>query len=776
MATTTVGGLATGLNTDQIIQGLLAGDQARVQLLKNKQDKLTAEQTAFKSVEARLLTLQGQISQLAQPANGVLAIRNVASSDQSLVTAAAGNSATPGVYNVRVNSLARAHQIASQGFDSADSTITQGTLQLKVGSGATTITIDSTNNTLQGLANAINGSGVGVTAAIINDGSNSRTQPYRLLLTSNKLGVDNAITLTNNLAADASGARRPELAGSYIGLADTSADYTGTATPTVNTGVNGFSGTANNTYTFTVQTSGTVGTDDNLQIAYTDSSGAHSGTLTVNSGDAGVFKDVAQGIQVKLNAGTLVKGQTFTVDGFVSTVQQASNASVTVGSGDGALSVQSASNQIDGIIQGVTLNLLGADSSKDIALTVSNDTDKAKKAIQDFVSSYNDLLNFIDQQVQYDPETKQAGVLLGDQNVTSIEESVRNAVTNTVAGVNPKANRLSVLGITTNDQGQLALDQSKLDNVLNGGVAGVSFADVQRLFALTGSSSNAGIQFASGGAHTKATGTAIQVNLTQAAEQASITATNTLADSTVIDSSNNSLTFKVNGKTSSPITLASGTYTRANLAQELQAQINADSALGNQQVTVGVVANKLVVTSGLYGYASQAQVGTGTALTVLGFTGSESDRGQDVVGKFLVNGVAESAVGAGQFLQGSSTNANTAGLQVRVTLSSSQIQDGPEGSLTVSRGVASQLDALLSSLLDPTNGQLKSIDDGLNQQITDVQKVVDQQNASIQAKQQALVNQFVTLETTVSSLQSVGNFLGAQQANLKNLQQTGKSA
>src|SRR5439155_17816627 len=106
--------------------------------------------------------------------NGVLAIRSVASSDQSLVTAAAGNGATPGVYNVRVNSLARAHQIASQGFDSADSTITQGTLQLKVGSGATTITIDSTNNTLQGLANAINGSGVGVAAAIINDGSNSR--------------------------------------------------------------------------------------------------------------------------------------------------------------------------------------------------------------------------------------------------------------------------------------------------------------------------------------------------------------------------------------------------------------------------------------------------------------------------------------------------------------------------------------------------------------------------------------------------------------------------
>src|SRR5437867_3224609 len=100
MATTSVSGLATGLDTDKIIQGLLAVDQARVTNLKKKQDNLTAEQTAFKSIEARLLTLQGQIGQLAQSANGVLNIRNVASSDQGLVTAAAGSSATPGVYNI----------------------------------------------------------------------------------------------------------------------------------------------------------------------------------------------------------------------------------------------------------------------------------------------------------------------------------------------------------------------------------------------------------------------------------------------------------------------------------------------------------------------------------------------------------------------------------------------------------------------------------------------------------------------------------------------------
>ncbi len=675
---------------------------------------------------------------------------------------------------MRINSLARAHQIASQGFDSANSVITQGTLQLKVGTGATTtITIDSTNNTLQGLANAINGSGAGVTASIISDGSDSRTQPYRLLLTANKSGVENAITLTSSLAADAGGARRPELGGTYIGAANTSASYTGTATPAANSGVSGFTGTANNTYKFTVLTGGTVGTDNNLQISYTDTAGTNTGTITLNSGDADTFKNVAQGIQIKLGAGTLVAGQTFTVDGFVPNVQQAANAALTLGSGSGALTVESASNQIDNVITGVTLNLLGADSTKDVTLTVSNDTEKASKAIQGFVDSYNELLKFIDEQVRYDPETKKAGILLGNRSVTTIQEDVRRAVTDSVAGVNPLANRLSALGITVSSQGRLELNASKLESVLNGQVAGVTVQDVRRLFALSGTSTNSGIQFAAGSALTKASTNPIQVDLTQAAEQAAITASNALAASTVIDNTNDTITFTVDGKTSSTITLASGTYTRANLAQELQAKINGNAELAGRQVSVSVLSDKLAITSNLYGYTSEVKVGTGTAVSALGFAGTENDRGQDVVGKFLVDGVAETAVGTGQFLQGSSTNKTTADLQVRVTLSSSQIQEAAEGSLSVTRGVASKVDALLSNLLDSASGRLKTINDSFKRNIDDVQKAIDKQDAIIKARQQALLRQFVALESTVSNLQSAGNFLGAQQLSLRNLQRGG---
>ena len=71
------------------------------------------------------------------------------------------------------------------------------------------MTIDGTNDTLQGLANAMNNAGAGVTASVVNDGSGNN--PYRLLLTSNQSGADNTIQITNNLAADSGGPCSPFL-------------------------------------------------------------------------------------------------------------------------------------------------------------------------------------------------------------------------------------------------------------------------------------------------------------------------------------------------------------------------------------------------------------------------------------------------------------------------------------------------------------------------------------------------------------------------------------
>src|SRR5690606_35884898 len=125
---------------------------------------------------------------------------------ESLV-ASGSSRAVPGTYQIKVNALASAHQIASQAFADTDSAITQGTFRVRVGNQAQAeITVDENNNTLSGLADAINFANVGVSASIVQDGGSS----YRLLLTSSRTGADNEISITNELTESVDGLIKPE--------------------------------------------------------------------------------------------------------------------------------------------------------------------------------------------------------------------------------------------------------------------------------------------------------------------------------------------------------------------------------------------------------------------------------------------------------------------------------------------------------------------------------------------------------------------------------------
>ena len=136
------------------------------------------------------------------------------SSDESSLKVNAGNNAAEGSYSVRVNALAKAHQIGSQGFDSNTTSITQGTIAFQVGDRpATVITIDESNNTISGMVSAINSQSDDVSASIVHDQANNAD---RILLTSKHTGASNEISITNNLGAASGNAVRPDFAGDAI--------------------------------------------------------------------------------------------------------------------------------------------------------------------------------------------------------------------------------------------------------------------------------------------------------------------------------------------------------------------------------------------------------------------------------------------------------------------------------------------------------------------------------------------------------------------------------
>jgi flagellar hook-associated protein 2 len=148
--------------------------------------------SALGSLKSALSAFQSAVQALAQPT----AFNNntTSSSNSQILTATAGAGAGTGTYNVQVLALAQSQQLASGVVaGGADGTVGTGNLTIGQGSSSFSITIDSTNNTLQGIANAINGASgnTGVQATILNE-----TNGSHLLLTASKTGAANAMTVT----------------------------------------------------------------------------------------------------------------------------------------------------------------------------------------------------------------------------------------------------------------------------------------------------------------------------------------------------------------------------------------------------------------------------------------------------------------------------------------------------------------------------------------------------------------------------------------------------
>ncbi len=141
------------------------------------------------------------------------------------------------------------------------------------------------------------------------------------------------------------------------------------------------------------------------------------------------------------------------------------------------IAIQSAGNQVDDAIQGVTLNLGQTGSA---TLQVTRDTGAITSAVQGFVNSYNALVGVIGGFTSYDPTTKTAGVLLGDSTVRSVQSQLRGVLTGAVSN-GGSLKTLTDVGITVQLDGTLQLDTGKL-----GTLEASDLPALQQFFAGTG--------------------------------------------------------------------------------------------------------------------------------------------------------------------------------------------------------------------------------------------------------------------------------------------------
>jgi flagellar hook-associated protein 2 len=165
---------------------------------KTQLTSLTSQDTVISSLGTLLSNLSNDVSSLTD-ATGVLAQKTGSSSDTNVLDlTAATNSAMAGTHAVTVTNLAQ----TSSGYLDAvtnSSDKLSGSISLQVGTSGTpqTITLTSSDNTLAGLAAAINNSGVGIAASVLTDSSGSR-----LSLVSGTSGKNGGIQINSNSIAD----------------------------------------------------------------------------------------------------------------------------------------------------------------------------------------------------------------------------------------------------------------------------------------------------------------------------------------------------------------------------------------------------------------------------------------------------------------------------------------------------------------------------------------------------------------------------------------------
>jgi flagellar hook-associated protein 2 len=202
-----VDGLASGLDTTNIISKLIELERKPVTLLENKKSILDNRFSAWQEFNGKLSVLETAVNTINKKSEfiGISSsfVNNNPLSTQSVLTAAASSTASSGTYTIKISSIAKAEKEVSQGFSSLSSVLGAGfgTLTITVGSKTTKINVDSNNNTLDGLKTSINNSDAGVIASIINDGGS-----YRLSITGVNTGSDNKISLQDNIQKSGLGA------------------------------------------------------------------------------------------------------------------------------------------------------------------------------------------------------------------------------------------------------------------------------------------------------------------------------------------------------------------------------------------------------------------------------------------------------------------------------------------------------------------------------------------------------------------------------------------
>jgi len=200
MAQNAVFGINSNLDTQDIINKMVSLEARSMDLVKAKKQIEEQKLASFQELKNRLQTFKGVVTTLNTQSrfivNKSVFSNNSFSDSNKVVDITTTSSASSGTYSLIVNNLATESKLITSGHAGTTAAVASGTVTIVIGSSASaTVTINSTNNTLDGLRLAVNNLGLDVKASFLNDGDT--TNPYRLLISGTQTGSSGTVTMSH---------------------------------------------------------------------------------------------------------------------------------------------------------------------------------------------------------------------------------------------------------------------------------------------------------------------------------------------------------------------------------------------------------------------------------------------------------------------------------------------------------------------------------------------------------------------------------------------------
>lgn len=410
---TSIGGLASGLDTAQIIEALMNGERIGRMRLEAKQGSVQRQLSVWQDLNTKLgaiATAAGAFA-VGGTASGIVA----ASSAEDLVAVSSTSTATPSSFTFRVQQIAVAHQAMVSGFSSATTLVGAGRAVVSGGLAGLGATLTTSTGLAAGRYAFEVKSVSGATATVIFGGREQTVASTGSVTVDDGLG--NSATLS---------ATTLKVGKAAIGVAVTDS----------------------------TTTLGQLAVKVNALNA-----GVSAAAIDLGNGSA-------DPVDLVLSAAEAGTGNTFGVDfaglgAFagkpLTTLRAATDAQLLLA--DGVTTVTRGSNRITDVVLGATLDLLAADPTTDVRVTVAQDADRAVAAAKAVVDALTSVISTVKRNTSFNPATGTAATFTGDSRARRLSDQLSSVMAYTDTGQSTKV--LSQIGVTLARTGTYTFDEAK---------------------------------------------------------------------------------------------------------------------------------------------------------------------------------------------------------------------------------------------------------------------------------------------------------------------------